>query len=201
MMSKFLKTLLATTLFAQVAFAQDADKKPEANVKTEQTVSLSPREMLSQAETYKSEVASGVTQIDQMVATAKEKRDVIKLNCLNDKLVEAKANQNVVDKAARDLEQAVAQNKVDDAAHEYSSITIVNQKMQVLLALANECVGEDAGHVGTQQNSTQVGSDVRKDNVTKALPPVVVTNATDPKSTTGVNTDAVRPPPGSPYMP
>ncbi len=197
-MSRFLKTLLATTLFAQVAVAQDATKKPEANVQTEQTVTLSPREMQSQAEQYKGEIASGVTTIDQMATHAKDDRDVIKLNCLNDKLVQAKANQNLAEQAAGDLEQAVAQNDSGAAMHKYTSITIVNQKMQVLLAESNECVGEEAGHVGTQQNTTTVAGTVRTDQVTNPTPPILVGND---KPGQPVNPDVnPRPPVPSPYL-
>jgi len=197
-MSRFLKTLLATTLFAQVAVAQDTDKKTEVNVKTEQTVTLSPREMQSQAEQYKGEIASGVTQIDQMVTRAKDDRDVIKLNCLNDKLVQANANQNLVDKASVELEQAVTQNDSGAAMHKYTSITIVNQKMQVLLAESNECVGEELGHVGNQTNSTLVANTVRTDQVTNPTPPILVGNV---KPGQPVNPDTTpRPPIPSPYL-
>jgi TolA-binding protein len=195
MMSKFLKTLLATTLFAQVAFAADADKTPEANAKTEQTVSLSVGEMKIQAQQYKGEVASGVTQIDQQLASAKEKRDVIKANCLNTALVEATAKKTIVDQNVTDIDKA---QDLGTASHAYSKITIAYQQVLVLMTTANECVGEELGHVGTQQNSTTVAATVRTDKVTNPTPPILV-GTTKPGQ--AINPDTmVRIPVPSPYL-
>lgn len=196
-MSKILKTLLATMLFAQVAFAQDANQQANGTVKKTATLSLG--EMRSQAQGYKVEVTAGVAQIQQMVDAAQEKRDILKLNCLNDKLTRANASLKVIETASGELDSATA---ADAADHQYSKVTIANQQMQLVLAEANECVGEEIGTVGNQQNSTEVAKTVRTDQVTNPTPPVIAGNVKQGEKSTNPdnNSATMRPPIPSPSL-
>jgi hypothetical protein len=141
--------------------------------------------MTTQVTEYKKRMEDVAKRIQVLIEEARKGKDIIRINCLTDKLVQVKANQNIADRSAQALQDSASRNDRDAAFHEYTRITIVNQNVQVLGGEAEACVGEDLSYVG----ATRVEVD------TEGVPPGDPTQPGEPSGP-----EIVRPPSASPYI-
>jgi hypothetical protein len=162
---------LGITLFvlgvAGSATAQPAGaRSPDAQVGFEHRAQLSPQDELNQTE-------AGITRMDQIAGTvrrqleqARAARDVVKTLCLNDKLSQI----DVAIRSARDRQQAlqaaIHRNDVEMANHEFTILTVLNQRAIQQGAQANQCIGEEYAWVGQTQVSTQTDPNLPGEDTT-----------------------------------
>lgn len=175
-MSRVVKILVGATFFSQVAMAQTpanvgaeapAGDTPSADVTIPQRSDLTPQDMLTQSQGYRVNMQQTTQRVEGMAEESRKQKDVIRLNCLTDKVVQANANLNIADKSIQGLQDAVGRNDQGAATHEYTRITIVNQKVQILGAEAEGCVGEELQFVGATKVDVEVAPEVRKDDATQ----------------------------------
>ena len=154
------------------------------DLRIQQRPTISAQDMVTNATDYRRRMGVVATRIESLVEEARKLKDIIRINCLADKLVQVRASLNVADRSFATMQEAIA--RADEGAyfHEYTRITIVNQNVQVLGSEAEACVGEDLSYVG----ATRVDVDV--DDVPTGDP-------TQPGSPTP---DLSRPPAASPYI-
>jgi hypothetical protein len=74
-------------------------------------------------------------------ARAREKKDVIKLNCVNDKLVQAKAQMNIADGQSSTLQTSL-DRRSPDAEAQYRELRDTNERIGKLKEEAAACMGE-----------------------------------------------------------
>ena len=79
---------------------------------------------------------------------ARQQKDIIKLNCVNDKLLQIKQLMNIADSARTSLIEAIAQGDAEAANHYASQIHITSSKLDMLGNEAEACVGEDMAFLG-----------------------------------------------------
>jgi hypothetical protein len=80
-------------------------------------------------------------QVLSRVEEARNEKDIVKLNCVNEKLAQIKQILNVAEGADIALQEAVA--KADAGADaEYSKIAIARGKADQLRSEAEECIGQ-----------------------------------------------------------
>lgn len=175
-MSKVIKLVLGATLISQVAMAQTPSggapalppaPPPSADVTANKPAGITPQDMLTQSQSYRGNMMQTTQRLNQMVEEARKQKDVIRLTCLTDKVVQANANMNILDKALQSLQDAVGRNDEGASTHEFTRITIVNQKVQILGAEAEGCVGEELQFVGATKVDVELGPDVRRDDPTQ----------------------------------
>jgi hypothetical protein len=155
------------------------------DLRIQQRPTSSLPEMATQVTEYKKRMEEVAKRIQVLVEEARKQKDIIRINCLTDKLVQVKANQNISDRSAQAMADSSARNDRDAAFHEYTRITIVNQNLQVLGGEAEACVGEDLSYVG----ATRVDVD------TEGVP------TGDPTQPVGPGgPDIARPPSASPFI-
>jgi hypothetical protein len=146
-------------LVAPVASAQTAGGEapvpapaPAAPAPVDPTVlqksTISGEEMLSQGREYRQQIQSITMQIQVQSEQAKADKDVIRLNCLLDKLTQVKVNGTMMDQALQSLQECVSRRDESAQLHEYTRVTIINQKVQVLRTEADACVGAETNYVG-----------------------------------------------------
>ena len=87
------------------------------------------------------QMSAGQREILHLREVAKKNKDVIKLNCINDKLVELKAQQNVADGYAHELTTALDSNS-DERFAAYASFDSTITQINVLTEQARACIGE-----------------------------------------------------------
>lgn len=156
-MSRHARYIWLSLLVGPVAFAQPmtpgiapGTTPPAAvDISVPHKSSLSATDMLRQGREYRATMDRAVVELQALVEQAKKQKDVIRLNCVMDKLMQVKVNMNMADEALQKLQEAAGRR--DDAAslHEYTRITIVNQKVQVLQNEGQTCVGAELNYIGT----------------------------------------------------
>jgi hypothetical protein len=136
----------------------------------ERRAQLSPQDELNQAE-------AGIARMEQVAGTvrrqleqARTSRDVVKTLCLNDKLSQI----DVAIRSARDRQQALQaaarRNDVEMANHEFTILTVLNQRAIQQGAQANQCIGEEYAFVGQTQVTAEVDTNLPGEDTT-VFPP------------------------------
>ncbi len=115
---------------------------------------LSPDEMLGQARAYRQRMDETLKEIKARVDDAQKGKDVIRLNCLLEKYNQTVASIGVADDSIKSLESANAAADRGAAAHEFTRITIIIQKVKALGGEAESCLGEETSYVGVTKGDT-----------------------------------------------
>jgi hypothetical protein len=188
------KLLLTATLFvAGSVFAQPAaptlvppaSPGGEVDISVKQRPTLTPQEMQNQAKEYFTNMNATLKRIQELQETAKRQKDIIKLNCVTDKLVQAKVNLNIAEQAMTSLQENIARADEGGRTHEFTRLTIVNQKVLVLGAEAENCIGEDLSFVGATRIDVEIDPSIPQ---------------TDPTQPPGPTISIERPPEASGYL-
>jgi hypothetical protein len=141
--------LAAPVAMAQTDPAAPAQPTPAADPSAQQPLTvISGPQMLEQGREYRRQMDEISQQIQAQVDKAKRDKDVIRLNCLLDKLSQLRVNVSIMDQSIQSLAETV--NRKDEAGmlHEYTRITIINQKAQVLRNEADACIGAETNYIG-----------------------------------------------------
>jgi len=77
----------------------------------------------------------------QLKAHAVKLKDVIKVNCVNDKLVQAKAEMNIADMANDSLQSAIQKNNDDDRNSTFAQLQSAATSIKQLKEEAAACIG------------------------------------------------------------
>jgi hypothetical protein len=73
---------------------------------------------------------------------ARNSRDVVKLNCVNEKLTQVKGLLRISEQADVAMQEAIAKKEQSGAEHEFTKVTIARQKVEQLRAESEECIGQ-----------------------------------------------------------
>ncbi|HEX4406473.1 MAG TPA: hypothetical protein VH560_16655 [Polyangia bacterium] len=173
--------LLITTLLASAALAQgggagaaDAPGAPnQADISVKQRSTLSPQEMVQQGNEYFRGMNETVKRIATLQDQSKRQKDIIRLNCVTDKLVQSKVNMTIAEQAMAALQENIARADEGGRTHEFTRLTIVNQKVTVLGAEAENCIGEDLSFVGATRIDVEVDPNLPQIDVTSPPLPVL----------------------------
>jgi hypothetical protein len=79
---------------------------------------------------------------------ARKDKDVIKLNCLNDKFLQIKALLNIIEAAWIDFDNAVTGSNIDEQHYQYTRISTSAENIRQLREEANACAGEIPDDIG-----------------------------------------------------
>jgi hypothetical protein len=167
-----MKLILGLLLVGPVVVAQPATQPPatappaaqppaapppaQADIGVKQQASLSPQEMTQQGRTYRQRITESQARVQSQADEARKSKDIIRVNCILDKLTQIKANAVVADQALQSLQEAAVRNDEGASLHEFTRVTIVNQKVQVLQAESDACIGEDLSYVGATRVDVEV---------------------------------------------
>src|SRR5438045_7513795 len=99
--------------------------------------------MTQQANDYQAKMNDILKRMVQLQEIARRQKDVIRLNCVNDKLLQLKQLQNIGDQAHNNMQEAIVRGDEDARYHEFGRITIAYQQAQVLSSEADNCIGEE----------------------------------------------------------
>ncbi len=83
---------------------------------------------------------------------ARNSKDVVKLNCVNEKLTQIKGLLRISEQSDIALQEAVAKKESATSEHEYTKVSIAVVKVNQLSAEAEECIGQLAFR--TDENAT-----------------------------------------------
>lgn len=125
--------------------AADAQSQTATEVRTQRVAQLSGPDQLREAGHVIDSVTGTRRQVSDLLDRARQERDIIKVNCLNDKLTQI----DVTLRSAREhqdlLQTAVTINNDGQRNHEFQLMTIFRSRAQSLEGEARACIGEDTG--------------------------------------------------------
>lgn len=121
----------------------------EAEVPQRRTANLSGPDQIREANAIIEEIQRIRRQVSDLLDQARQDRDIIKVNCLNDKLTQI----DVTLRSAREhqdlLSTAVSINNDGQRNHEFVLMTIYRGRTTGLEAEARQCIGEGNGTFDT----------------------------------------------------
>ncbi len=182
------KLLITTTFMASTVFAQGpapiappsagtgagAAAAPGAgpvDISVKQRPMLRPEEMVGQAQEYFKSMNEVLKHVQSLQEQSKKDKDIIRLNCVTDKLVQVRVNLNIGEQSMTALQEAVTRADEGERTHEFTRLTIVNQKVQVLGAEAENCIGEDLSFVGATRVDVEIDPNIPQYDPTKPAAP------------------------------
>lgn len=162
--------LAAALLGATAAFAAVAGD--DVGIDFRKNITLTPQETLAQSKDYYKKMLDVQKRIMQLQAKAKKDKDVVKLNCVNDKLTQVKGHMVVTDQSMASLTVDISKN--DDAArqHQFTRLTILYQKVVTLGTEAEQCIGEDVSYVGATRVDVEIDPSIPPGDPTQPELPV-----------------------------
>lgn len=143
---------------------------------------LPPAELVARSNVHLTRMREVLKTVFKYLEDAREKRDVIKLNCVNEKLTAIKGLLKVSEQADVSMQEALARRDEEAGRYEYDKVSIARGRVDSLLSESEACVGELSVYAGDTIVEVQGG-----DN--RSIP-----NPTTPTDNGGV----VRPPASSP---
>jgi hypothetical protein len=154
-----LRPSIAAVLFALVgataAYAAVGDVS-EVGIDFRKTITLSPQETLAQSKDYYKKMQETQRRVLQLQAKAKKDKDMVKLNCVNDKLTQLQGHMTVTDQSMSTLSLDVAKGDTAARQHEFTRLTILYQKVVTLGTEAEQCIGEDVSYVGSTRVDVEI---------------------------------------------
>ena len=162
--------VLTGALFYGVAFAQapappaDAGQAAPVGPGLERQVTLSPQQQATQADSDLARMEQARSQVRRMLMDAREKRDVVKTLCLNDKLTQLNVAISSASERRDALGAAVKRGDTDLSTHEFTILQVLKQRSDQLQTEANQCIGEEIGTVGQASVTTTIDEDLPEED-------------------------------------
>jgi hypothetical protein len=78
----------------------------------------------------------------QKLEEARNTKDVVKLNCVNEKLTQVKGLLRISEQSDVALQESIARRETATAEHEFTKVTIARSKVEQLRAEAEQCIGQ-----------------------------------------------------------
>jgi hypothetical protein len=110
---------------------------------SQQARELSPQEMIADAERLAGEIHGVRAEVVALQTEAREKKDMIRLDCIDDKLAQADQVMLIVDAARADLGVAVAAGDLAGRLHHHGLVIQAREKATAVRQEADGCIGEE----------------------------------------------------------
>jgi hypothetical protein len=117
-------------------------KKSETTVQVEVKATMTVVEMQSGAAQVQLQLREDYRHVFHYTEVVRKSKDVIKLNCLNDYLLQIKAQMNIADVTKQQLEMELAKSSSDERVSMYTQLVEIGGKVKRLREQANACMGE-----------------------------------------------------------
>jgi hypothetical protein len=134
--------LAGLLLGAGLARAQGPATKPPAPPTLEKAADIPDPEKLTRANSAVSSMRSALTDVLGRLEEARATKDVVKLNCVNEKLTQVKGLLRISEQSDVALQEAVSKRDSTAAEHEYSKISIARNKVAQLRTESEQCIGQ-----------------------------------------------------------
>lgn len=142
-MKRFNRLIFALVTFAVAAIsaadtaAPTGDTQPSAPPVPQ----VSAAEMKVQSTVLQQQVESDLQNVERLRELTKKQKDVIKLTCVNDRLLQAKAQTNMAEDAKNRLDVALDKD-INEARSQFATMSQTAATVKQLREQAEACVGE-----------------------------------------------------------
>lgn len=169
--------IILGSLIGGLALAQapagpaDAGTMAPAPAPSEDSSKIPDPEKIRRSAEAVAKMRGGLKTVLGKLEEARNSKDVVKLNCVNEKLTQIKGLLRISEQSDIALQEAVAKKEGATAEHEYTKVSIAVVKVNQLTAEAEECIGQLAFR--TDENATtevEEPADLPKGDPTLLLP-------------------------------
>lgn len=129
----------AVTVHAQTPPVPAPSDPPEPAVGA--TVSLSIPQMVEGTASLEIQIADDARKMHQLRDVARKDKDVVKLTCVNDRLVELKAQQNIYDQEKQQFSASTTASNTAAAGPSYEVLRSTAEEVKKLRGAAEACIG------------------------------------------------------------
>ncbi len=140
--------------------APPAPQRAPVELGTGRDVGLSIPEMTAESKGYLPTMDRGAAVVRRQLADAREKRDVVRVLCLNDKLNQIDLASRTASDRVEALNAAAAQNDLDRTKHEFTVVRVLRDRVNTLVSEANQCIGEETGFVGESRVTVDIDPNI-----------------------------------------
>ena len=95
-------------------------------------------------------------RIQEMVDESRSAHDIIRVTCLNEKLVQVQGTIESAEDRVTNLQAAQRENDVERARHESTLVGVLREKLDVLERQAAQCTGQDVYETGSTTVTIEV---------------------------------------------
>jgi hypothetical protein len=130
-------------LWAQPGRAPAEPAQAEPAEPAQQVRELSPQEMIADAERLAGEIQLVRGEVVTLQSEAREEKDMIRLDCIDDKLAQIDQLLLIVDAGRADLGAAVASGDLEGRVHHHGLVAEAREKATAVRQEADGCIGEE----------------------------------------------------------
>lgn len=154
--------LAATPLLAQ-SDATEVQREDQALVKP-RTEEVPVARFQERAGEYLVEMRASLTRGLEILRSAREDMDALRLQCVNEKITTMKGVLRISEDAFISLQEALATRGTERARYEFNKIRTSRNKMGDLLSAAQNCVGAEATYTGGSDLTVDIDPAVALDD-------------------------------------
>lgn len=152
--------LVAVVALVGVAAAQPqsdaAAEQPPVELGARREVNLTVPEMVAQAKAFLPAMERGAGIVRRQLADARQRRDVVRVLCLNDKLNQIDLAIRTANDRSEALTAAANANDMDRTKHEFTVVQVLRDRVNTLVSEANQCIGEETGFIGDSRLTVDI---------------------------------------------
>lgn len=105
-------------------------------------VALTDADKAAQTHEWLSGMRKSLKEVLDKLEEAKASKDVVKLNCVNEKYTQIKGLVRISEQAESSLKDGLTKQDPLTVDHEYTKVSIAKQKVDQLRAETEECIGQ-----------------------------------------------------------
>jgi hypothetical protein len=173
--------LVASLMVVSTAAAAPVPE-PEKKATVAKGTSISQSEMLTRSASQLAGMRESLKVVLKKLEDARASKDVVRLNCVNEKLTNIKGLLRISEQADVSLQEAVARREEQAAEHEFAKVNIARQKVEQLQTEAEQCVGMLAFETGPTEVIVEEPEDLPQLDPTNTTPPPPVVTRPPPAS-------------------
>ena len=121
---------------------------------------MNPEELNTYSEEQLAKMEESLSRLVRLQRVSRQQKDIIKLNCVNDKLLQLKQLLNIGDNAKTSLIEARAKGDGEGSNHYASQIQTASNKVCFLRDEAEACVGEEMAFLGDTEVTVEGGNEL-----------------------------------------
>lgn len=146
---------------------------------------LSLDEKRAQVERMLAAQREALAKVAELLAEAREAKDMVQLNCVQSKLDQIKGLLKLSEQASSQMYDAIAVNDIGQVDHEFTKIYVASLRVDSLSRGANECVGERSVFTGDTSVTVDIDGNIPTtlDGTAGPVGPTVIpTEPTEPST-------------------
>ncbi len=130
------------------ATADDAAEEAPESTGSDDPAAMSPQDMTLGADRLIAGIDTARSGVLEVQAAAREEKDMVRLNCVDDKLAQVDKLREIATVARADLAAAVAAGDREGRLHQYNLVVISQERAGAVREESNACIGEEMSFDG-----------------------------------------------------